>query len=101
MLIKKNIEFEEVVSELQEKAELITSLTTSMKEMKQILRNTQTELANLKFQTKPYVAFLKGEWVNYIENASVEDRVVNLENDLAKANSVNVANSLVINNLLV
>ena len=86
---------------MKEKGEAITQLTTTMEEMKTVLRNAQTELANLKYQTKPFISYLKGGASQFVENAVVEDCVLTLENDLAKANSVNAANSLVIDNLLV
>ena len=99
--MKKDVEYSQLGKELEEKGETITQLTANLEEMQNVLRNTQTELTNLKFQAKPFISFLKGNTEKFVENAVVEDRVLTLENDLAKANSVNAANSLVIDNLLV
>lgn len=85
------------VREISNKLETVSTENNSLLTDNRLL---QSELSVLKLKTKNYLSFISWDTTEF-NSETQENSIIELENELRKAHSVNASNSATINSLIV
>lgn len=99
MIKKKDIEIESLKMEVKDKTELGVSLSSKVAELNAILMDIQTECSVLK--VKSFDIFSHTSNTKTLSSEYPKGYIETIEEDLRRANRVNVSNFTVIDGLLV
>ena len=102
MLIQeRDKEKELLLKHLQDKAEIITSLSEKVASLETDISNSQSELRVLKMKTHHYLSYISGTSKEFNLSNDIDSYVVKLENDLQQSKKTLVQSSSEMNLLMV
>ena len=102
MLIQERDEEKEfLLKDIQDKAQVITSLSDKVSTLETYISNTQSELRVLKMKTHHYLSYISGTSKEFNISNDIDSYVVKLENELQQSKKTLVQSSSEMNLLMV
>ena len=102
MLVQeRDKEKELLLKDLQDKAQIITSLSEKVSSLETDISNSQSELRVLKMKTHHYLSYISGTCKEFNLSNDIDSYVVKLENDLQQSKKTLVQSSSEMNLLMV